>query len=163
MRNYKDLKIYQLAFDLAIRVHRFSTHLPKFEQYEQASQIRRSSKSIKDNIVEGYGRRRYKADFIKFLTYAHASCDETINHLETIKILYPDLNSSELLSLYDSLGRQLNKYIQYVEKHWNKNIAHEDTIPYGISFKDEPIADNIQLQLHTPYPVICTPKPDYPC
>ena len=41
-------------------------------------------KSIKSNIVEGYGRRRYKHDYVRFLTYSHAPCDETIGHLETL-------------------------------------------------------------------------------
>jgi len=134
MGNYKDLNIYKLAFDLAIETHHFSMELPKFEMYEQGSQIRRSSKGIKDTIVEGYGRRRYKADFIKFLVYAHSSCDETINHLETIKSLYPNLDASNLLAKYDQLGRQLNKFIQYVENEWEtkNNIIHEVNIVYGI-------------------------------
>jgi four helix bundle protein len=52
--------------------------------YEEGSQIRRSSKSIVANFVEGYGRRHYKAEYIKFLTYALASCDETKAHLELL-------------------------------------------------------------------------------
>lgn len=58
---------------------------PKYELYEEGSQIRRSSKSITSCIVEGYGRKKYKAEFIKFLIYAHASCDETILHLNYLK------------------------------------------------------------------------------
>ncbi len=58
--------------------------LPKFEIFEEGSQIRKSSKSIKSTIVKGYGRRRYKQEFIKFLNYAIASNDETIDHLETL-------------------------------------------------------------------------------
>jgi len=77
MKSYLDLEIYQLAYELATKVHEMSLTLPKYELYEQGSQIRRSSKSIKDNIAEGYGRKRYKSDFIKFLVYSHASCDET--------------------------------------------------------------------------------------
>jgi four helix bundle protein len=77
--------VWQLARDISIGVHRMTIGLlPKIEMYEEGSQIRRSSKSIRSNIVEGYGRRRYKQDFIRFLTYAHASCDETIDHLETL-------------------------------------------------------------------------------
>ena len=60
------------------------TNLPAFELYEEGSQIRRSVKSVKSNIVEGYGRRRYKQDYIRFLTYSQASCDETTDHLETL-------------------------------------------------------------------------------
>lgn len=60
------------------------TKLPKFERFEEGGQIRRSVKSVKSTIVEGYGRRRYKQEFIRFLIYAIASNDETIDHLETL-------------------------------------------------------------------------------
>ena len=73
MKNYRDLEIYQLAYKLAIEIHEMSMQLPKYELYEQGSQIRRSSKSIKDNIAEGFGRRRYKVEFIRFLIFAHSS------------------------------------------------------------------------------------------
>jgi four helix bundle protein len=52
--------------------------------FEEGSQVRRSSKSIVSNIVEGFGRRRYKNEFVKFLTYAVASCDETKIHLQML-------------------------------------------------------------------------------
>ena len=58
--------------------------LPKFETYEEARQIRRSVKSVRSNIVEGYGRRRYKLEFMRFLTFAIASNDETMDHLEIL-------------------------------------------------------------------------------
>ena len=120
MSSYRDLEIYQLAFELSIKVHHASLKLPKFELYEQGSQIRRSSKSIKDTIVEGYGRKRYKAEYIKFLTYSQASCDETMNHLLTIKRIYPDHTEfHDMEDDYDKLGRKINNYIQYVEKSWN--------------------------------------------
>ncbi len=62
--SYRDLEIWKLAREIAIAVHRMTLqNLPKFEMYEQASQIRRSAKSISSNIVEGYGRRRYKQEF----------------------------------------------------------------------------------------------------
>ncbi len=73
MKSYRDLDIYNLAFEYAIEVHHMALKLPKFELFEQGSQVRRSSKSIKDNMVEGWGRRRFKKDFIKFWVYAHAS------------------------------------------------------------------------------------------
>lgn len=56
MSSYKDLEIYQLAFDLSVKVHHASLKLPAFELHEQGSQIRRSFKGVKDAIVEGYGR-----------------------------------------------------------------------------------------------------------
>ena len=84
MKNYKDLEIYNLAYQYTSDVHKMTMTLPKYELYEQGSQIRRSSKSIKDNIAEGYGRRRYKNEFIRFLVFAHSSCDETIDHLDIL-------------------------------------------------------------------------------
>ena len=120
MSSYKDLEIYKLAYELSIRVHRESLKLPAFELYEQGGQIRRSSKSIKDTIVEGFGRRKYKAEYIKFLTYSIASCDETTNHLITIIDLYPNLSGfNELQPEYEKLGKMINNYLQYVELHWN--------------------------------------------
>ena len=83
--NYKQLEIWQIAKELVIDIHKMTLEkLPKFEMYKEGSQIRRSSKSIKSNIVEGYGRRNYKQDFIKHLIIALASNDETIDHLETL-------------------------------------------------------------------------------
>lgn len=88
--------------------------------YELGSQIRRSSDSNNTNIVEGYGRKRYKGDFLKFLVYAHASCDETKNHFEKISVLYPNLVEEhlDLKKEYDLLGSKIFAFIKYVEKNW---------------------------------------------
>lgn len=128
MSSFKDLDIFKMAFEMSLDIHRLSLKLPQFEMYEQGSQLRRSSKSIKDAIVEGYGRRRYKQDFIKFLVYAHSSCDETINHLSTIIQLYPEISEfSEYLPRYDHLGRKINKFISYVEENWN-NLSEPESL-----------------------------------
>ena len=82
--NYKDLEVWKIARELSIEVHKMTLALPKFEMYEEGSQIRRSSKSIRSNIVEGYGRRRYKNEFIRYIVFAIASTDETIDHLEIL-------------------------------------------------------------------------------
>jgi four helix bundle protein len=120
VRSYKDLEIYQISYDLAVKIHKFSLKLPNYEQYEEARQIRKSSKGITSCIVEGYGRRKYKADFIKFLIYSHASCDEAIVHLNFIKDTHNVDNKEIIIFLekYDGLGRKINKFIQYVEKEW---------------------------------------------
>jgi len=118
MGTYRDLAIYSISMELFFKVHPLTLKLPKYELYELGSQLRRSSDSVVTNIVEGYGRRRYINDYIKFLVYAHASNDETINHLEKLAFLYPDLSSGflELLEKYDSLGRKINNFIKFVEK-----------------------------------------------
>lgn len=119
MSGFEDLEIYTLAFEYAISVHKASLRLPKFEMYEQGSQIRRSSKSIKDQIAEGYGRRRYRADFIKFLIYASASCDELKSQLKMLNKLYPEINEfEELLEPYQKLSIKINNFIKYVENNW---------------------------------------------
>lgn len=72
MKSYRELEVYNESKRLAIKVHNVSLLLPKFEMFEEGSQIRRSLKAVTAAIVEGYGRRRYKADFIKFRIYAQA-------------------------------------------------------------------------------------------
>jgi four helix bundle protein len=67
MKSYRDLKIYSEARRLAIDIHKMTLTLPKFELYEEGSQLRKSSKSVAANIVEGYGRNRYRKDFVKHL------------------------------------------------------------------------------------------------
>ena len=119
MSGFEELEIYQFAFEYAIKVHKASLKLPKYELYEQGSQIRRSSKSIKDQIAEGYGRRRYKADYIKFLVYATASCDELKGQLNMITKLFPDLKEfHDLIEPYQKLSIKINNYIRYVENNW---------------------------------------------
>ena len=124
MKNYRDLEIYQLAYKLAIRVHAMTLTLPKYEMYEQGSQVRRSTKSIKDNIVEGYGRKRYKNEFIRFLIFAHASCDEAISQLSMLdEIHFKSGGLKEMVSEYEILSKKIYKFTEYVEQNWNdKNL-----------------------------------------
>jgi len=92
--------------------------LPKFEMYEEGSQIRRSSKTTKATIVEGYGRRRYKQDWIKFIVYALSSNDETMDHLENLwdtKSLTDEATFIELKNKIETLGKMLNRFLQAVE------------------------------------------------
>ena len=123
MKSYKELHIYREAKRLAVVVHKMSLALPKFELYEEGSQIRRSSKSITSMIVEGYGRRRYKADFIKYLVYSHAECDETITHLDFLyktESLKDKPGYDLVKSEYEVLSRKINNYIKWVEDNWNE-------------------------------------------
>lgn len=118
--SYKKLVIWQEARQIVVDIHKMTLiKLPQFELYEEGSQIRRSIKSVKSNIVEGYGRRRYKQEFIRFLTYSLASCDETTDHLETLyeteslkyEPLYQDLHKR-----LQTLGKKINLFIRAVEK-----------------------------------------------
>lgn len=120
MKSYKDLEIYQISFELFINVHLFSLRLPKHELYELGSQLRRSSDSVNTNIVEGYGRRAYKNDFIKFLIYSQASCLESICHLEKLGKIYPkfETQTKVLIKDYEVLGSKLFRFIDYVRNNW---------------------------------------------
>ena len=120
MKSYRDLEIYRLSYDLAVEVHRFSLTLPQYEMYEEGSQVRKSSKGITSCIAEGYGRKKYKAEFIKFLVYGQASCDETILHLSFLRDTHNDTapKVKPLLDSYEELGGKTNRFIQYVEKEW---------------------------------------------
>lgn len=118
--SYKKLDIWIRAKELTIEIHYMTLEkLPNFELYEVGSQIRRSMKSVRSNIVEGYGRRRYKQDYIRFMVYSQSSNDETIDHLETLF----ETNSLKDEELYKTLhekliilGKKINLFLQALEK-----------------------------------------------
>ena len=42
-KSYRDPDVYQIAYELAMKVHHMSLTLPKYELYEEGSQMRKSS------------------------------------------------------------------------------------------------------------------------
>lgn len=121
MKSYQDLDIFSESKELAIQVHQMSLQLPKFEVYEEASQIRWSAKAVTTLIVEGYGRRRYKAEFIRYLIFAQAECDKTIVHLDFLRqtdSLKLEDQYEMLRNGYTVLSKKINKFIQWVEANW---------------------------------------------
>jgi four helix bundle protein len=118
MESYRELDIYHESKKLAVQIHAMTLILPKFEQYEEGSQIRRSSKAVTSAIVEGFARRRYKPDYIRHLIYSIAECDETILHLD---FLY-ETRSMKDRTMYEllrtnvvQLSMRINKFTQWVE------------------------------------------------
>jgi four helix bundle protein len=124
---YKKLRIWQDARDLTIAIHGMTLrNLPKFEMYEEGSQIRRSMKSVKSNIVEGFGRRRHKAEYIRFLDFSYASALETVDHLETLH----DTGSLTDIEIFASLNERLihlsqsiYQFTKGVQLHHNEDRA----------------------------------------
>ena len=118
--SYRKLEIWQLARELVVDINKMTLNeLPKFEMFEEGSQIRRSIKSVKSAIVEGYGRRRYKQEFIRYLYYAIASNDETIDHLETLfetESLKDEAFYHTIHGRLEILGKKLNMFIQSVNR-----------------------------------------------
>jgi four helix bundle protein len=136
IKGYKGLKVYQLAHELAIRVHEMTLELPKFEMYEEGSQIRRSSKSVSSNIVEGYSLRKYKNEFLHYLYRSYAESLETVEHLEYLyetKSLMSKETFNSLVSGYGELNKMLFVFIQSVEKsHEAPFFIKEDEDLYNI-------------------------------
>ena len=101
---------------MALEIHKISLTFPKIEQYGGiADQLRRSSKSITANIVEGYGKSQfYERDFKKMLIYSLASCDETQLWLEMSRDLnYIQINQfNYLYNKYNQIGKMLYNFIQ---------------------------------------------------
>ena len=123
MKSYRDLEIYKISYDLAVKIHNASLKLPQHELHEEGGQMRRSSKGIPGCIVEGYGRRRYKAEFVRYLIFSHASCDETIFHLNMVKDTHQEMAGifEHFIKPYEELSTKIHKFIEYVDNHWNRS------------------------------------------
>jgi four helix bundle protein len=77
LRSFEDLEVFRRAYRLSLEVHRKSLEFPTIEQRALAGQIRRASKSICANLVEGFGRQAWsKSEFRRFLMMATGSADE---------------------------------------------------------------------------------------
>jgi len=113
------LDIWKLASDLTVSIHEMTLTLPQFEQMELAAQIRRSIKSVKSNIVEGYAKRYYKNEFVRFIVCAFASACETVDHLDTLyetrslkdKVVYTSLKQKT-----EQLCKMLNNFLKVIRK-----------------------------------------------
>jgi len=111
IKSYKDLQIYQISYKLALDVHLLTRSFPKEELYSLTDQIRRSSRSICANIVEGWFKRKYKNIFIRHLTDALGSNGETKFWLEFCKDLkyLKEEDYNNYYKKYDELGAKIQK------------------------------------------------------
>lgn len=120
MRPHEKLEVYQMAHRLAVEVHRLTLTLPRIETYEQGSQVRRSSKSVTAQIVEGHALRNYHSDYLRYLNRAYASAEETAEHirllLETGSAADYHAAWSQFLTEYDTLCRKLHNYTAVVSQ-----------------------------------------------
>jgi four helix bundle protein len=81
--SFRDLRVYQLAFDLQQEIFALSKGFPVEERYSLTDQIRRSSRSVGANIAEAWQKRRYVAHFVSKLTDADGEQAETQHWLDT--------------------------------------------------------------------------------
>lgn len=108
-----------MARELSIEIHKLVVQLPKSEQYRQGDQLLRSIRSVRSNIVEGYGRKRYPRDYIRFIIYALASNDESIDHLEILHEIGEIKNPKVYETLKKKmiqLGVKLNNFLKALER-----------------------------------------------
>ncbi|MDP1908252.1 MAG: four helix bundle protein [Hyphomicrobium sp.] len=113
IRSYRDLRVWQMAMDLAEEAYRLTRVLPAAEMYGMSSQMRRSSASIAANIAEGYGRETTGA-YVQFLRTARGSLKEFETHIllaERVGLVEP-ASSAPLLKRAEDLGRMLNALIK---------------------------------------------------
>ncbi len=117
MQSLENLEIFKMAYQQALDCRKLSLNLDYPDKSEVGSQLRRSSQSVKDNIVEGYGRRRYKREYIKFLTYSYASNLEAKYQLKFIKDINPQLIPESIYDRTDKLGIMIFRFIKYLDNN----------------------------------------------
>ena len=106
---YRDLKVYQLAYELALKIQEITKTFPKEEKYSLVDQIRRSSRSVPTNLAEAWKKRRYEKAFISKLIDCAGEAGETEVWLDFSKDFgYLNENKySELIDKYDEVNRML--------------------------------------------------------
>jgi four helix bundle protein len=78
VRRAKELVVFKRAYAFSLVLHKASLTFPKIEQFALADQLRRSSKSICANLVEGFSKQsQSKLEFKRFITIAIGSANET--------------------------------------------------------------------------------------
>jgi four helix bundle protein len=77
LRGHRDLKVFQLAYSLAMEIFHLTKGFPREEIYSLTNQIRRSSRSVAANLAEGFRKRRYPNMLVNKLTDCDGEATET--------------------------------------------------------------------------------------
>ena len=109
--DYKELRVYNLAFDSAMEIFELSRSWPSEEKYSLTDQIRRSSRSVCTNMAEAWRKRRYEAAFVSKLSDSDGEAAETEVHLDfALRCGYLKADKhAKLRDQYDHICRQLTK------------------------------------------------------
>ena len=109
IKSIKDLRVYDIAFELAMEIFSMTLDFPKEEQYSLTDQIRRSSRSVAINIREGFAKRRYENVFIRHLNDSIGSSEETRGWLDfSIRCGYINQETHQRLDKpYDEVNAML--------------------------------------------------------
>ena len=112
--DYKQLRVYQLAFESAVVLFELSKKFPAEEKYSLTDQMRRSSRSVCANIAEAWRKRRYEAAFTSKLSDADTEAAETEVWL-SFAFRHGYLNAAtheDYADRYDHLCRQLRRMME---------------------------------------------------
>lgn len=118
LKGHRDLKVYQLAYKLAMEIFKESRVFPKEEKYSLIDQIRRSSRSIAANIAEGFRKRQYPKMFVSKLADADGEATETqvwLDFAKDCEYLQPEKHE-ELIKGYEEVGKMLGAMMSMPEK-----------------------------------------------
>jgi len=117
-KDHRELRVYQLAFDSAIRIYEITKRFPVEERYSLTDQIRRSSRSVCANVAEAWRRRRYPKSFVNKLSDADGEAAETIVWLDfALRFGYLSADEHrELTGTYDHICSQLTIMMAEPEK-----------------------------------------------
>lgn len=118
LKGHRDLKVYQLAYKLAMEIFHASKEFPKEEKYSLTDQIRRSSRSVAANIAEGFRKRQYPKMFLSKLADADGEATETqvwLGFSRDCEYLLPTRHS-ELVKGYEEVGKMLGTMMSMPEK-----------------------------------------------
>ncbi len=83
IKSFRDLEVYKRAKALVVPIHQLVATFPACEQYDLCDQMRRASKSVVANIVEGYSHKETPAKAKQHWRISMGSADEMVEHLET--------------------------------------------------------------------------------
>ena len=102
---HDQLEVFEIAFQAASRVFELSKGFPSEERFSLTDQIRKSSRSVCANIVEGWRKRRYKAAFQSSLNVAEAEAAETQTWIRfSVECGYVAQDEADALtSIYDAV------------------------------------------------------------
>ena len=116
MVNWRELKVWQKAHQLALEIYKVTSSFPKEEIYTLVSQLRRSAISIPANIVEGQSRNTTK-EYLQFLYNARGSLEETRHHLllsRDLEYLSPS-DYEDLEVGYEEVSKMPNRLISIMK------------------------------------------------
>jgi four helix bundle protein len=120
-QGFRDLKVYQLAFRLAMEIFQESKRFPREEKYSLTDQIRRASRSVATNIGEGYRKKRYPKMFVSKMADADGEGTETqvwIDFAESCGYL-SKRRRLELIAGYEEVGRMLGGMVAHPERFYS--------------------------------------------